>query len=101
MSLLFTVDGVEFLYCISVYVRWFDVEFVYCAVRMRHTRCALVTGVQTCALPSFQRLNVGSSLAPIVNRGQAVEGVRHVALGYRGDREIGRESCRDSVCKYV
>src|SRR3546814_8881860 len=27
----------------------------FCASRRRHTRCALVTGVQTCALPIFQR----------------------------------------------
>src|SRR3546814_3397555 len=25
--------------------------FVFCSSRRRHTRCALVTGVQTCALP--------------------------------------------------
>src|SRR3546814_9132028 len=30
--------------------------FVFCSSRRRHTRCALVTGVQTCALPiSAQR----------------------------------------------
>src|SRR3546814_3889274 len=39
--------------------------------RRRHTRCALVTGVQTCALPIF----VGASLAA----GLAASG-RHVAL---------------------
>src|SRR3546814_4363751 len=27
--------------------------FVFCSSRRRHTRCALVTGVQTCALPIF------------------------------------------------
>src|SRR3546814_7394605 len=27
----------------------------FVASRRRHTRCALVTGVQTCALPSWQR----------------------------------------------
>src|SRR3546814_9826944 len=26
---------------------------VFCSSRRRHTRCALVTGVQTCALPIF------------------------------------------------
>src|SRR3546814_3458645 len=29
--------------------------FVIFSSRRRHTRCALVTGVQTCALPIFQR----------------------------------------------
>src|SRR3546814_5241465 len=30
--------------------------FVFFSSRRRHTRCALVTGVQTCALPIFDRL---------------------------------------------
>src|SRR3546814_13513814 len=29
--------------------------FVFCSSRRRHTRCALVTGVQTCALPICDR----------------------------------------------
>src|SRR3546814_2790341 len=28
--------------------------FCFCSSRRRHTRCALVTGVQTCALPIFK-----------------------------------------------
>src|SRR3546814_1792999 len=32
--------------CLCVIVRWF-----FFSSRRRHTRCALVTGVQTCALP--------------------------------------------------
>src|SRR3546814_6582167 len=28
--------------------------FFFCSSRRRHTRCALVTGVQTCALPIFR-----------------------------------------------
>src|SRR3546814_10834421 len=31
----------------------FDMCFFVCSSRRRHTRCALVTGVQTCALPIF------------------------------------------------
>src|SRR3546814_4497183 len=30
---------------------WFFVFFFFFSSRRRHTRCALVTGVQTCALP--------------------------------------------------
>src|SRR3546814_1864139 len=30
--------------------------FFFCSSRRRHTRCALVTGVQTCALPILQAL---------------------------------------------
>src|SRR3546814_3066921 len=32
------------------------VVFFFCSSRRRHTRCALVTGVQTCALPIFTLL---------------------------------------------
>src|SRR3546814_8592511 len=32
-------------------IRVFGVIFVFFSSRRRHTRCALVTGVQTCALP--------------------------------------------------
>src|SRR3546814_8125618 len=31
---------------------------VFCSSRRRHTRCALVTGVQTCALPIWPRTGV-------------------------------------------
>src|SRR3546814_8272040 len=57
--------------------------------RRRHTRCALVTGVQTCALPisteavmaiplTGRRLNVGSDTALPLHAG-----VQLVALGVR------------------
>src|SRR3546814_5832087 len=41
--------------------------FIFFSSRRRHTRCALVTGVQTCALPIFaqaiaQNLHRGNSL---------------------------------------
>src|SRR3546814_6302040 len=32
----------------------FDLIWFFCSSRRRHTRCALVTGVQTCALPIFR-----------------------------------------------
>src|SRR3546814_13912389 len=32
--------------------------FCFFSSRRRHTRCALVTGVQTCALPIYPRLNL-------------------------------------------
>src|SRR3546814_2777899 len=34
--------------CVVLYQSWF---FCFFSSRRRHTRCALVTGVQTCALP--------------------------------------------------
>src|SRR3546814_12644043 len=37
--------------------------FFFFSSRRRHTRCALVTGVQTCALPICERLPVAWTLA--------------------------------------
>src|SRR3546814_8996938 len=37
--------------CVSLFV----VSLFFFSSRRRHTRCALVTGVQTCALPIFSR----------------------------------------------
>src|SRR3546814_7354421 len=34
-------------------VYWYFVVFFFFSSRRRHTRCALVTGVQTCALPIY------------------------------------------------
>src|SRR3546814_3289533 len=40
--------------CVSVVLVCFIVIFFFSS-RRRHTRCALVTGVQTCALPIYER----------------------------------------------
>src|SRR3546814_446958 len=48
------VVSVLFIFCIVLYFLKFVVEylrFFFFSSRRRHTRCALVTGVQTCALP--------------------------------------------------
>src|SRR3546814_6630664 len=100
----------------------------YCCVfffssRRRHTRCALVTGVQTCALPISSFRMVGAEFAsfyprkayeagiatPIqivlpreadveLRRNGVLISVRHYGAGAQ---EIGRASCRESVCQYV
>src|SRR3546814_5483038 len=41
----------------------FEVYFFFFSSRRRHTRCALVTGVQTCALPIFSREQLDSWIA--------------------------------------
>src|SRR3546814_4623456 len=91
--------------------------------RRRHTRCALVTGVQTCALPIYA--------APEMTRAQPHEGDPvavlwiHVRLDLeheggdlallrqdgpldgrlrprrRGVFQIGSASCTERVCQYV
>src|SRR3546814_8369150 len=90
--------------------------FFFFSSRRRHTRCASVTGVQTCALPISTRLQTWD--AP---RQDAIENAHlisvaggEVALGCT-DREmawdcempptrateIGRASCRERVCQSV
>src|SRR3546814_16427048 len=54
--------------------------FVF-AIRRRHTRCALVTGVQTCALPISRSPTVRSSPCPAV---LGPGGTRTVGLRGRG-----------------
>src|SRR3546814_12309991 len=45
--------------------------------RRRHTRCALVTGVQTCALPLFHAPQCVSEAVPLCRR---VEGMNSISL---------------------
>src|SRR3546814_7898265 len=82
-----------FSYCISM--------FFFFSSRRRHTRCALVTGVQTCALP-ISRLKAFTDPPSIeilmaFERGQA----RGFLAFSNSFAEIGRESCRERVCRYV
>src|SRR3546814_4888665 len=97
--------------------------------RRRHTRCALVTGVQTCALPicpvtKDQRMMAAAldNGTLLVNRSSPLH--HHIAsvramLRRQGheiqreylvdldvirkayENEIGRASCRERVCQYV
>src|SRR3546814_2946870 len=80
--------------------------------RRRHTTCALVTGVQTCALPIYCLLPVGR-----LGQKRSVNGedrmfccygcciayqVRHgVSEEHEAAWQIGRASSRESVCQYV
>src|SRR3546814_7971610 len=86
--------------------------------RRRHTRCALVTGVQTCALPILLEeagemrccLMSGAghrrfvATHPVLLADQFLviflEGTGDL-LGLVRRQEIGRASCRERVCQYV
>src|SRR3546814_1327113 len=88
--------------------------------RRRHTRCALVTGVQTCALPicplfgipgdgAAHDVGVALELEPVAPilidvLPEAIDG-SHVGFDgiqyLGGTRQIGRASCRERVCQYV
>src|SRR3546814_10594606 len=102
--------------------------FFFFSSRRRHTRCALVTGVQTCALPILREVGVGAAenvvaelsgddpvgvepgrlvaFPSAVIRGAVILGAAILgasALGIPGvlGGEIGRASCRERVCQYV
>src|SRR3546814_8405970 len=71
--------------------------------RRRHTRCAVVTGVQTCALPisgvdAHDPQAAELTLALFAADIGILLGARYRLLGYT---EIGRASCRERVCQYV
>src|SRR3546814_10745351 len=101
------------------FVPAYRVFFFFFSSRRRHTRCALVTGVQTCALPISGRLAAvaGIRRAPTPRLVQFMlprflDTETCAALIERIDRdvrpstiadpnEIGRASCRERVCQYV
>src|SRR3546814_9282988 len=103
------------------------IMLLFFSSRRRHTRCALVTGVQTCALSDLARLTdllpgslvVGeeavhaepalmdqlASDAPVWIL-DPIDGTRNFAHGrpvfaIMVALEIGRASCRERVCQYV
>src|SRR3546814_3236513 len=95
--------------------------FFFFSSRRRHTSCALVTGVQTCALPIWPAIRrFGGFLAgSAFTEGWGLyserlademglyedESERLGMLDLQGMRaarlEIGRASCRERVCQYV
>src|SRR3546814_5334411 len=103
--------------------------YFFFSSRRRHTRCALVTGVQTCALPIFEPATHGLTVHcsnrlsyPEVNvrdSNPQPTAPKAVALpveptlsqpprtgigirhGNAARTEIGRASCRARVCQYV
>src|SRR3546814_5267802 len=93
--------------------------FFFFSSRRRHTRCALVTGVQTCALPisnigacAIFAATSGSSVAtaatvgtvalPLVKKHGYNERLFLGTLAAGGTLgKIGRASCRERVCQYV
>src|SRR3546814_9232144 len=89
-----------FILCLESFVRGLFVFFF--SSRRRHTRCALVTGVQTCALPISNpdwRMVLGFSGSRLAGWNQVR--AAQVAELLRMSAEIGRASCRERVCQYV
>src|SRR3546814_1059388 len=75
--------------------------FLCCSSRRRHTRCALVTGVQTCALPICRRRCNRSTAPtrPITPRRSAISRVSPRSE----ERRVGKEcvsTCRSRWSPY-
>src|SRR3546814_15338879 len=88
-------------FCVSDSVCFF-------ASRRRHTICALVTGVQTCALPIYadgeEVFLSGADFALLklfLDHPQQILDRDTIANATRGREEIGRASSRERVCQYV
>src|SRR3546814_2845256 len=96
----------------------YSIVVFFFSSRRRHTRCALVTGVQTCALPIFPRgaqrgvvraiakahdPSPELALSGMVAAGRIASPIRIRAgpLPSAALAEIGRASCRERVCQYV
>src|SRR3546814_8468827 len=92
--------------------------FFFFSSRRRHTRCALVIGVQTCALPIYEVVVYGyqpfdkdasKALANRFKDAVGPDGANVIYDAVGGDYaepalrsiEIGRASCRERVCQYV
>src|SRR3546814_18981974 len=73
------------------------VYYVYFSSGRRHTSCALVTGVQTCALPIYPAFG----LLPDLRAGRALVGERvlrvPVLVGLEGARDVTGKARRDRV----
>src|SRR3546814_3779279 len=93
----------------SVYFDCLSGCFIFCFLfssRRRHTRCALVTGVQTCALPIcyifsevlFGEKDLRMNVAPILLRAFHI-----ISVGRSDERRVGKEcvsTCRSRWSPY-
>src|SRR3546814_1091489 len=87
-----------FVLCVFFFVRLCLLFFF--SSRRRHTRCALVTGVQTCALPISRLLQRAAFLEP-EQPGRAIPRTRD--RGRSEERRVGKEcvsTCRSRWSPY-
>src|SRR3546814_6110120 len=100
--------------CFVIMIMFFYYTFLFCfSSRRRHTICALVTGVQTCALPIFTLKGVDPKGFGSIDGGISALFKERIGVFVQGGSisvalrrvpkrvEIGRASCRERVCQYV
>src|SRR3546814_6500205 len=87
----------------SVFVAWSLVYFFFFSSRRRHTRCALVTGVQTCALPILAALRFNSREIVLGDR-PSLRAMDLIPVPLRSEeRRVGKEcvsTCRSRWSPY-
>src|SRR3546814_5378344 len=99
------------LLCLYCFVHIGVVYFFFFSSRRRHTRCALVTGVQTCALPISHGLrDARSNLLPLLkmwSRTSYMDNARSdrasAILERSEERRVGKEcvsTCRSRWSPY-
>src|SRR3546814_1661352 len=86
---------------------FFFISFFFSS-RRRHTRCALVTGVQTCALPISALFRNQWQFRPEAKADPSGRSVKETDAEFKERlrpqlraQQIGRASCRERVCQYV
>src|SRR3546814_10368945 len=89
----------DYAVCVYFHILCLVTVFFFFSSRRRHTRCALVTGVQTCALPIccpsfFANVTKFCCNAALFTPSAAANGLSRAG-------QIGRASCRERVCQYV
>src|SRR3546814_7317695 len=83
---------------IGQHVVWCVVVFFFFSSRRRHTRCALVTGVQTCALPILEPCS-----AAFAGRATRFHASSPMACARSEERRVGKEcvsTCRSRWSPY-
>src|SRR3546814_10248365 len=92
----FSVFHCCFLRCYSLR---YSLYLFFFSSRRRHTRCALVTGVQTCALPIFVRFPLEPRFLGAIDNKSA----RRVFSNRSEERRVGKEcvsTCRSRWSPY-
>src|SRR3546814_2119240 len=79
------------LACFFCIVSCYD-SFFFFSSRRRHTRCALVTGVQTCALPIYATIDEALARMQEENRHLSPDRARHLTLHGVAQNEDGSYS---------
>src|SRR3546814_10804413 len=97
-------------YFISIFFSIFHILLVLSIIfsfssRRRHTSCALVTGVQTCALPIFEEGSIFGEVGPISGRkrGATIRAGADSIFVRSEERRVGKEcvsTCRSRWSPY-